>query len=160
MKALSAIVFSVFFILGLYITATVAYDFYRALNSDNWPQTMGSVIDVGIDSASTKTHSGNASYSVYTAIITYEYEIKGLKYVSSRIGFASRQRGTNYKTAQDELKGLKAGDRVTVHYNPDNPADAVIVKKIGKDLILLLIVGVAFLAFGAIGLIKQKSRAI
>ena len=85
------------------------------------------------------TQTGAVSTIVYWPVITYEYEVGGVKYQGDRYGATARRYG-NREAAVRILESYRPGNSVTVWYDPDSPAFAVLTTRWSVFLSLALFV--------------------
>lgn len=103
---------------------------------DSWPSTRGIVTMSYVDTGIPDTSRRNTQYQ-----FAYEYRVDGKTYRSDRYSYASvgGERSVG-------VKRYKEGDRVTVFYNPQNPAAATLVRQgPGVFVYIVLFFGVLFL---------------
>ena len=141
--------FGVFFAGGLFAAYTIADELPQALASPSWPTVEGA-------ETSSKVHRRPGKRRLR---LSYEYEVRGQTFESHKIAFLGR---VFSGPASERRKRYPSGAKVTVYYNPDNPAVAVlepgvrVVGFLGAGLIVLL-----FLPIGALGfwsLLKRMRR--
>ncbi len=132
--------FGVLFAGGLFAAYKVADELPQAMASTEWPTVEGTV---------TKAHIRKSRKSRRLRM-RYTYDVDGQTYESGKIAFMGRVLAGN---VAERRKRYSAGTEVTVYYNPDNPAIAVLepgartVSFLGAGVIALL-----FLLLGALGL--------
>jgi hypothetical protein len=89
-------------------------------------------------------------------IFAYEYEVDGTTYSSDRYSFANvgRDRALG-------IQRLDPGDRVIVHYDPQNPSRAVLEKREpGFFVYVVLLFGIAFLLASIGSLLARDATAL
>ena len=91
-----------------------------ANTSRTWPTTTGKVLASDI----ARTHLFQQG-DVYTPVVRYEYSLDGRRYEGEVVAFGMTSLRSRQK-AEGYLKDREAGAAVTVHYNPQNPADATL----------------------------------
>lgn len=88
--------------------------------SQHWPSTTGVVLTSEVG------HTGDDS-GWYTRVI-YRYEVGGRAYESSRIAVGV-ELGDQSQVSHERLASrFPVGARVTVYYNPQNPAEATLIQ--------------------------------
>lgn len=92
----------------------------------NWLQTQGQIVNHGIETLS-RSKADGSTIEMYKPKITYRYEVDGQHYLGKQLTQHDQER-TLKAVAETEIESLTVGTRVSVHYNPDNPADAVLHK--------------------------------
>jgi hypothetical protein len=116
----------------------------------SWPVVAGQVVERGVGPATTTGASRAGRY--FEPRVTYTYEVAGKAFRGHRIGLAP--------DAFDEDKAKRVADalpaQVEVHYNPDDPSDAVLEPSSIAMSILILLVGVIGGLAGAAMLLMKK----
>jgi hypothetical protein len=88
-----------------------------------WASTNGKVLRSQLQTSDDETH----------ADIEYEYRVIGTRYTSTRIAAGM------LLNPQDAVSTYAVGATVTVFYNPDNPADAILER--GSNVLALALIG-------------------
>lgn len=114
---LSSLITMIILSAGAWVTLAQGPIISQEIEVSNWPQTGGLVI------SSATTGERNA-----TASITYEYTLDDITHTANVdmdiSGFGSRKyRG---QTARNVIADYPAGTEVTVHYEPENPANSTL----------------------------------
>jgi hypothetical protein len=133
--------------LGSYLSAGFIRDLYFALKSKQWPTTPGRVIEVDV------THGTAMRGSYDSALVGYEYEVRGIRYTSRRIDYAGR--GAGATSALGYFRRYHEGQGVTVRYDPHEPKRAVIETGLRPGNVLRLLFGFAVLGFGLLFLLAS-----
>jgi hypothetical protein len=133
--------------LGSYLSAGFIRDLYFALKSEQWPTTSGRVIEVDI------AHGSALRGSYNSALVGYEYEVRGVRYTSRRIDYAGR--GAGATSALDYFRQYHEGQDVTVRYDPGKPQRAVLETGIRPGNILRPLFSFAVLGFGLLFLLAS-----
>ena len=93
---------------------------------ESWLQTHGQIVDSGVEVLA-NTGSDGSKVETYQPKVRYRYEVAGVFHFGEQLS-----RHHPYRTlrgvAETEIEDLPRGTNVSVHYNPDNPADAVLRK--------------------------------
>ena len=108
-----------------------------------WPTVQGRVVSRKVE-RSDRVLPTRAPAFRFEAKVTYLYEVNGTKFEGHEIRYATLPVGTK-EWAQAKLDALP--DLVTVHYNPENPAEAYLF----VDPWVLPVVVVAFGLVAALG---------
>lgn len=106
----------------------------KAVNSNDWPQAQGEVVSSELVQRS-RTHRSGKRITVHSAKVNYVYHVDGKPFASHQLKWADRHGSSQVEA--DMLSQYPAGASVTVFYNPDNPAEAVLQKGISLDHILI-----------------------
>jgi hypothetical protein len=77
--------------------------------------------------------------------VSYDYVVGGAALRGNRISMS----GSGSGTAKAKLARYRPGAEVDVFYDPGNPAAAVLERKLPGNVLILPIVGTAFLIVGA-----------
>ena len=130
---------------GVGLLAAGVWQRNKIAASQSWPQTTGSVTSGSIVREACNDSTG------YSVSLTYEYVANGVTYTGERIGFSRRvySRGSR---AQAELDRYPAGSGVIVYFNPEKPADAVLVRSY-PDSIILIVCGIAIVGVVMAGVV-------
>ena len=110
----------------------------RAIESENWPSTTGEVNYSEVD-----IHSDSDGTS-YSPDVRYFYFVEGKQYQSERVYFGSDVSSSNRRRHQETVDRYPVGSRVTVYYDPDNPATGVLEPGATFDSAFLVIFGGCF----------------
>lgn len=142
------------FVVGFSLFALFTLMMARAVRQQSreakdWKETSGTIVSADIDTFEAPTTVDNIPRTVITnqANIVYGYEVGGNAYQSNRIAFGGKTQSTSKRLVGGALGRYKVGDRVTVYYDPANPAEAVLERK--AKHIWVLYVFAALFAFGA-----------
>jgi len=121
------------------------YQRNRIAASQSWLQTTGTITG---GSVATECSNDSTGYSV---ALSYGYVANGVTYTGKRIGF-SRRTYARKSRAQSELDRYPLSSSVIVYFDPEKPADAVLVRNY-PDSILLIVCGIAILGIVMAGLV-------
>ena len=80
-----------------------------------WPHTAGKVVRSGLE-----TDDG------YQVFVTYQYTVNGTGYSSRQVQFGTPTTYLRKPSAEAAVSRYPADARLTVYYNPENPAEAVL----------------------------------
>jgi hypothetical protein len=132
---------SLFIVIGLVALGAGVWTLVKSLRSENWPVTDGVIL-----SSEVKSHSGEHG-NTYSAAVSYSYLVAGTNYTGKKISIGAMSASSDY--ANGIRNRYPAGKKVSVHYSPDNPADAVLETGIHGGTWICFGVGAAFALFGA-----------
>jgi hypothetical protein len=104
--------------------------------SKNWDSAIGKVLMSQIEMRRV-TGSHGAHNSPYPVVV-YEYEVMGRRFQGTRISFGTEVGGSI--AAPRTLQKYPVGSTVTVFYNPQNPAEAVLEQSSRSNSILKFVV--------------------
>jgi hypothetical protein len=140
---------SLFIVIGLVAVGAGIWTLTKSLRTEHWPVTDGVILTAEI-----KSHSGEHG-DTYSPEVTYSYRVNGTGYTGKKIAIGQMSSSTGY--AQGVLQRYPVGQKVSVHYSPDDPAEAVLETGIHGGVWICFGVGTAFVLAGALFL--QISRA-
>ena len=140
----------VFILIGLIVLGFGVWNLMRSLGSEHWPVVNGTV-----QSATMQRHSSSKGGSTYSAELAYDYEIAGSHYTGRRLAFGTMSSSAAY--AQGILNRYPVGQKVAVHYSPDDPNMAVLETGIHGGTWLCFGIGAVFVMAG--GLFLQITAA-
>jgi hypothetical protein len=113
---------------------------------NNWPSIPGTVVSSQVVSRS----DGEGGTTDYPAV-TYSYSVVGSNYKGSKIAPGMEVGGMG---AAKTVARYPVDSKVTVYYNPENPADAVLEKKAPAIMWIYIVLGIVDCALcGAIPLV-------
>jgi len=127
----------------------------KASESLSWPVTTGTVIESKVRVGENVFSSDDAldeSQPVYSADISYAYQVNGVEYTSDRISFAGKSSYSKAEKAEVISAKYPEGSRVSVFYNPEKHQEAVL-EQTAKGSGVFLIAGFVFLGIGLIALV-------
>ena len=127
---------------GSVLSAGYTRDIYFGWKSRRWPKTQGRVIEWGMN-AGPDLRSFDDS-----AVIGYEYEVRGVRYTSRRIDYAGS--GAGYFGVSRALARYTQGDTVAVSYDPGEPKRSLLEPGIAVGNVLRLLCGLGVIAFGTV----------
>jgi uncharacterized protein (TIGR03435 family) len=139
-----------FVVIGLVAVSVGVSMMIKSLRTEHWPVTDGV-----IQSAEMKSHSGSKGGTTYSAEVTYTYQVAGTGYTGDKVSIGQMSSSSEY--ARGILNRYPIGKKVSVHYQPGDPSEAVLETGIHGGTWICLGVGTAFTLFGIMFL--QISRA-
>lgn len=137
------VVFGLWWIgLGAFAIGHVLLTLLRTIAARGWPAVQGEVIQA----RPIERRSGGKYGSRHGASVRYRYQVAGTSHEGSQLSFWFHAFN---RPADDVLARYAAGDTISVAYNPNDPASAVVERGIPFDYLLLRAgLGGAFLAVG------------
>jgi hypothetical protein len=133
---------------GIFLLASFLKNRRRAKASYQWPSVPGRIhSSTVIESRSTAGDSDRFTAPIYTPLVNYTYAVMGKTYQGEQIGFGTTVAGPRYRAAKLVAR-YPTGAAVPVHYNPENPAEAVLESNVQNQTAMLVMT----LLFVAIGL--------
>lgn len=139
-----------FIAIGLVLVGVGGRMWVKSLRTKHWPVTNGVV-----QSAHTEAHSDSDGGTTYSAEVHYTYDVAGVNYDGDKISIGQMSSSSDY--AQGIVDRYPVGKKVSVHYSPTNPAEAVLETGIHGGTWLCLGMGTGFVLFGVMFL--QIDRA-
>jgi hypothetical protein len=137
---------------GLLITAGGGYFAYFSSQARSWPIVEGKITDSEVER---ENAIGDIDEEVqFKAVVKYSFIVDGRSYTGERVAFGL---GTSNRPADARkiVDRYPAGRTVEIHYNPNDPSDAVLETDVGGFAIITLIVGPIILLVGVIGFIAE-----
>jgi len=112
-----------------------------------WHTVSGAVVESKVVAQRHHDIKENRTSTSYEPVVNYTYPVDGSTLQGNRIGFGF---GTYNKAKADQIVArYKPGSQVTVYYDPQKPANAVLETK-SKSAATYLICGFALLVIGYI----------
>src|SRR5262245_28642944 len=150
-------------VIGLGLFMLGARNLWRAVASRHWPTASATVvesstsIDVTPPSRSLRRSRNSVSSIMYTANIRFQYEVNGRAYRTDQIWFG--QTAGSGDSSEAELRRFRypLGEKVTVSYDPADPAIAAVHPGFQADALWLPGAGLAFLVPGLMASLMYKS---
>ncbi|PWH15740.1 MAG: hypothetical protein DDG60_05315 [Anaerolineae bacterium] len=136
--------------LGLFLLLLGFVQQRQALVLRTWPSTAGVV--VASEVRSFRQWKDNVERTFYTPGIVYRYGVDGREYTADRYSLEAETHWGRPELAQTVLDRFPVGSAVTVYYNPQAPAEAVLVRRLtGAWLVWALAVVLLLLALWSAG---------
>lgn len=108
-----------------------AFVFGRA--SMRWPRVEGTVVDLYFDESDMEGDDD----ATFSAHLTFVYTVRGRRYRATRFTYRPT-RGLGQRHAYAMLQGLRQGQKVDVHHDPQHPERAVVLPGIDGNNVLWL----------------------
>lgn len=112
-----------------------------------WPTVPGVIISAELASYVKYDDDGDAS-TMYSPLITYEYEVDGQVYTNNRVRVQAFLATNMQSVSAKKLEDYPVDSSVEVHYDPFNPEDALLeidTRKINIPMIIGIICGLIVL---------------
>ncbi|HVU27426.1 MAG TPA: DUF3592 domain-containing protein [Verrucomicrobiae bacterium] len=142
---LAAILISLFF--GIVPVGTGVWAMIKNVQAEHWPITDGK-----IQTAQIVAHYGRHASVRYSPNVTYSYQVGDINLVGNKIAYVTYG-GMSFsmrENAQIVLDRYPVGQKVSVHYSPDNPSDTVLETGIHSSVWDTLKIGSIFLGIGLV----------
>ncbi len=131
-----------FYLIGSYLRKR-----RRARVSQGWAYCQGTVDSSMVHEEVNREESGSAIH--YFPVVNYSYRVRGTMYQNDKISFSLKGEYRSSKKAEKITQKYAQGRAVTVYYDPDDPATAVLDRSVpisgliwGIILAILWMVGV------------------
>ncbi len=133
-----------FLALGIVFIVVAVNRRRKAQASLSWPTAPGVVVSSEVKE-SVSTDEDGPSTSSYRPKIVYTYQAGGATYQSDRYSFGASS--SNRRAAEQIVARYTPGMAVSVRYNPEKPAEAVLASEAG-GFNVFLIVGIVLAVLG------------
>lgn len=137
-----------FIVIGLVVLGAGVWTLIKSIHTESWP-----VVDGVIQSTRQESHSGDHG-TTYSAEVTYTYTVAGVSYDGRKISIGQMSSSSQY--AQTILDRYPVGKKVSVHYSPTDPGEAVLETGIHGGTWICFGVGTVFALFGIMFLQMQR----
>ena len=129
---------------GAYFAASAVYNIWGGRSSIGWGwlTATGEILSSDIQKDS---HRGTTAYR---AEVSYRYEVSNREYVCNRVFFGDEVYISDSAAAWRIVRKYRPGDNVMVHYNRQEPNEAVLETGARWQSYAGLFVGLAAIAFG------------
>jgi len=139
--------FACILVAGLVMAGWVILQVHRGWASASWPTCTGTVLSSTVErtrSASTgPRRRHNESSWRYRCHVSYRYTVAGTVFTGTRIR-VSGGASSNPGPAEADAARFPAGAEVQVHYNPADPADALLESGLSAQVAPLIVGAAAF----------------
>jgi len=150
---------SPFLLLGVGLGIWYLRERRKFQESQHWAATEGKVEEAFVHrSERVDEDTGRVSVTFYPRV-RYSYVVNGEEYIGTHIAFGGQQGYSRPAQAEAVLARYPEGGRVTVYYNPDNPREAVLERRMSTPWVLLA-VGFFFFALALCVVLPLALRVI
>lgn len=120
----------------------------KARATEQWPTAAGTITAARIDQErrTTRTQGRTETHVTYKPVVEYTYDANGTRFQGGRLS-PGGDMSYDYNTAQRFLSKYQPGQPATVHYDPANPAQAVLETQAAGSMVLFVVGGI-FLLIG------------
>jgi Protein of unknown function (DUF3592) len=134
-----------FTLAGVMILAMLWASRRQVAEAARWPQTMGRIVSSTVEHYRQRVGGARTGNLVtfYEAVVEYSYDVGGRNYHSTRLSFGAKAAGSQ-ALAEEKAARYPAGSQVMVHYDPVNPANAVLDLKVAHGVTSLAVALVFF----------------
>jgi len=131
-------------LIGTFVLWRSVTNILDSFASLGWPTTDGVVVKATVTQESSRTSSQQATSTImYGADVVYEYTVDGRQFAAGRVSFGDF-RSSREQHAHEVGRRYPQGTKVTVHYSPSDPANAVLEPGFRPLHVLFVVVGVVF----------------
>jgi hypothetical protein len=99
----------------------------RAKTNISWPAVKGKVLSSEVVESSGLTDQG-VPFSSFKPVIRFKYGVNQVEYISIHIGQSVLQ--ANHPAIQQISEKFPIGKSVTVHFDPQNPTEAILAPQV------------------------------
>lgn len=134
------------FAVGLVMLIVWSSQRKKAKAAEAWPTIQGVILSAGLQEHrhhDSKTHRTSVTYE---PMVTYQYSLMGQSYQGNSLAFGHAS--YDYNSANRKIAAYPQGAQVMVHYDPVDPAKAVLETKAAGGAVLIVI-GILFMVLGA-----------
>ena len=128
------------YLVGIWLGKPILDD---AKTSTTWPTTPGEVIESELE-----RHRGEDG-TTYSALVVYRYSLDGGEFESDRVWIGGNYSTSNRAEMQAVVREYPVGNRVTVYYSPDDPAQSVLKPGAFISSYVCFGIGMVFLVIGS-----------
>jgi len=108
--------------IGYYLYKRNQQSMAHRQSAQNWSSTSGTILMSSVQSS----RSSTGGYSTH-AVIVYQYEVNGKTYQSQNVRAGDKFLKVNLSSkAQETVNKYPIGAKVTVYYDPNNPAECAL----------------------------------
>jgi len=126
------------------VAALFAEGLRRSVNrTKSWPAVPGRIETAEVEQFEGTIGSdsrGRRPQTLYRSNVLYSYTVGGRTYRGSKIGSHGTVTANVASMARNTVAAFKVGEPVTVHYDPNNPSDAVVNPAMPRVLWLIWLV--------------------
>lgn len=157
--------------LGVLALGFGVYMLLIARESASWPTVEGQIEAVKIEKTTRRASSSSSRSSTarpkktrYHVALVYSYAVDGQRYEASRYSIGQGSRiSKKYKQRDEARQAARAyatGDAIVVHYNPDDPSEAVIQAGVTGASWVPFVFGLLFAGVGSYLLLIPRRRKV
>jgi len=133
--------FVLLLVVGISLLGWEIYSAVRSNQASNWTTTTGKVTESKMQRYRTRGRRGRSTHR-HRMQFEYTYRAKGKKFSNDRVSFGASfiSDMLNGLIRPGALKKYPVGKSVTVHFNPNNPQDAVIETQLPLSAYFVIVV--------------------
>ena len=130
-----------FTLVGGYLLIRGMLDYQLGYAANNWPATTGTI------TASSVAEDDHGDETTYLALVLYTYSVDAKDFRNDEI-YAGYGGSSNKATALAMANKYAVGNSVSVLYNPDSPANAVLESGIGISTYIMILFSLPIVFIG------------
>jgi hypothetical protein len=129
---------------GVMVLALLWASRRQVAEASGWQQTAGHIVSSSVEHYRQRVGGARTGSLVtfYEAVVEYAYSVNGHDYHSTRLSFGGKMAGSKQR-AEAAAARYPEGSQVMVHYDPKNPANAVLEVRIAQG-VMWIVVAIAF----------------
>lgn len=137
---------------GLGSSLICYYNIKQGMATTSWPAVQGRLVDSNVK----MKHSCSSAKKCYYVTMRYEYELGATVYDNDVISYSANLVADTFDEAEELLTPYRAADHLTVHYNPEDPNESVLIPGFSFWDLLWIAAGIGMLIGGLVFLIKPS----
>ena len=134
--------------IGIGMLVKLVKNFSKARHSKNWLSTSGKIIRSELD-AQTRADENGYETTTYIANVIFQYVVNDSTFEGDCINFDYGIRTSNKHLEKLVVEQYPVGRQVRVYYDPDDPQQAVLEKRVDRVFTTILVSSV-FILIGVI----------
>lgn len=158
---IAVFIFATPLIIGVLFIWTSSYRIYKQSQASQWIETPGIVLNSEVIRTQSSGGKNKTSKTHYRAVVEYEYSVGSRSYQSN--WYYAGSKGLSVSSigeAQNVVNSHPSGKKLVVYYNPENPAQACLVKGFENKLWLFLVLGLGATCLGMFFLYRYITRVL
>ena len=142
--------FAIVGLVGLALVAWAAWLLYHGWLSTSWPTAPGQVVSAAVQHSRGRADPSRVGTPTASAAVTYVYDVGGESYEGATISYGAFYSSTIGDDTATYLLRYRPGALVNVHYDPANPAEAVLEPGLTGSMFVLLAIGILLATIGLV----------
>lgn len=114
-----------FAVAGLMLAAFALASRSQSSRAARWSKVAGRIVASRAEGRSSSSSPGSTTRLVYEPVVEYAYAVAGQEYRGTRLSFGASV-ASRREWAEGKAAAYPVDREVTVHYDPDNPAESVL----------------------------------
>jgi len=123
---------------------------WRGLASTHWPTASATVLKAGVSETEGKVQRSRETCTMYSANLSFGYKVNGRDYSTETIQYGKALGSGDFSEAAVLLLQYPPGASVEIRHHPTDPSIATVKPGVNGEVVLYLVAGIVFLAFGAV----------